>query len=63
MKVSERIGLIRKDVERCNLSMVDDTVIMSQLIQLETEIIDALQVARQEGFQAGRIAGDLQGMG
>ena len=53
MRVSERIGLIREDVERCNLPMIDDTVIMSQLHQLEAEIADALQVARQEGWDVG----------
>ncbi len=61
MKVSERIGLIREDVERCRLSLVDDTVIMSQLIQLEVEIVDALQVARHEGYRAGYRIGFVEG--
>ena len=58
MKVSERIKELQVIMQdSISLSLVDHSIIVNQLIQLEVEIVEALQVARQEGEEAGYFAG------
>ena len=56
MKVSERIKDIRANVnvvDGCSINHDRLPIIQQQLIQLEVEIVEALQIARQEGYRAG----------
>lgn len=54
MKVSERIQRIRAIVELDDFDIADKVIITQiELIQLEVDIVEALQIARQEGYIAG----------
>ena len=64
MKVSDRIKELRTVMQDgILLSSVDRDILAARLIQLEANIAEDLQAARQKGFQAGRHVNDICGRG
>ena len=53
MKVSERIKEIRGSSGNA-VDVLNKAAVLAHLIQLEVEIVEALQVAREGAYQAGR---------
>ena len=53
MKVSDRIQQLQMIVKYADITAIDSTIIQRQLIELEMEIVKALQAAKQEGWDAG----------
>lgn len=63
MKVSDRIKRLQKSLDLAHISIVDREEAQFQIVQLEVDIVEALQNARQDGFQSGRHVGDIEGRG
>ncbi len=57
MKVSERIKGLRTFIAQANISLVDGSEVQEQLIQLEVDVVCALQAARYKGYSDGFGAG------
>ncbi len=57
MEVIDRIKCMRKSLESVNLNMVIIADIQQQLTQFEAEIIEALRIAKEEGFDIGDKSG------
>ena len=65
MKVSERIKELRRLLNEPEVSqpaIVSIVSIAYQVTQLEIEIVEALQVARHEGYKAGYVERGLGGI-
>lgn len=53
MRVIDRFRRIREIVKNADTTAADRTMIQHQLKELETDVDEALLIARQEGYGAG----------
>ena len=53
MKVSDRTKELRKSLANATVDTINRYLIERQLNQLEDDVVDALQAARQEGYDVG----------
>ncbi len=62
MKVSDRIKELRKDLANSTIDTINRAAIDARLIQLEAEVAEVLQAARQEGYLTGYTGGYKDGV-